>query len=259
MYKPRYTITNEIHRLKAHVHKRANAAPVVHATQQMYYDARIRNAHSTLVIENNGFLTHEQVENVVEGKHVPEIQIETQAIKNAYEAYTMLHHKHFESIDPYSTVYMSSVHQAFMVGLVKDAGRFRSSDVVAAGQKHTNTPPFAKLMPGYVDNLLDWAKTSDEHPLIKSFVFHYEFISARPFSEGNGHVARMWQLLLLLPLGNISLRTPILSIVRERREEYHNILAVSDKATGSTKFIEFMLQALLDALTEYEKDPAVKN
>jgi len=46
---------------------------------------------------------------------------------------------------------------------------------------------------------------------------------------------------------------PVLNVLRKRRQEYYDILAIADKAVGCTIFIEFMLQVILDAVTEFEK------
>lgn len=39
-------------------------------------------------------------------------------------------------------------------------------------------------------------------------------------------------------------------MVKERQQEYYDVLGLADKTADSTHFIEFMLSALLDALTD---------
>ena len=250
-HKPQFIMTDKIHRLKAQIIKqekdRLNARGSIHASRQMYHDSRIRNVHSTLAMENSS-LTLAQVTDVIDGKHAPGTPDEIREVKNAYEAYSLM--LTVNPIDPYSIAEMLHAHRAFMAGLAKEVGCFRSGEVVAAGQKR-ETAPLAKLVPRHMDNLVDWAKTSDEHPLIKSCVFHYELMSIHPFGDGNGHVARMWQMLLLSQRNFISKRLPVMDVVRERQQEYYDVLAISDRAAGSAKFTEYMLQAIKDALTEF--------
>lgn len=51
---------------------------------------------------------------------------------------------------------------------------------------HFDTLP--QYVPDLVIELLDWAKTSEVHMLIRSCVFHYELELIHHFADGNGHV-----------------------------------------------------------------------
>ena len=242
MHKPKYTLTDKAHLLKAQIVKRAkNPSLYIHATQQMYHNICIRNTHSTLAIENN-LLTQVQISDIIDGKHAELVLNEIIAVKNAYEAYSLFFNRHFATANPYSIPEMLNAHKTFMKGLVKEAGLFRSE-------------PSAKHIPRYMDNLVDWAKMSNEHPLIKSCVFHYEIITQQPFAYGNGLIARKWQTMILLQMNDAPLRIPLMNVVRERRQEYYDIINISDRVNGCTKFIEYMLRAIRDALAEFEKDP----
>ncbi|MCL1787259.1 MAG: Fic family protein [Defluviitaleaceae bacterium] len=249
-YKPPFSITDTIHRLKSQIIKYERSIKEgVHATAQMLHSANICSVHSTLAIENI-LLTPTQVTEIIDGQYVPCTPNEIRAVKNAYEAYHLLDIYH--PPDPYSPINMLHLHRVFMTGLTKEAGCFRSGEAVGTGQKRGNTAPSAKLVPRHLDNLIDWVKTSDEHPLIKSCVFHYEFMSIQPFSVGNGYVARLWHILLLyhwvMPMG-----LPLADIICSRKQDYFDTLAIPDKAVGATKFIEYMLQAIKGAAVEYDK------
>ena len=51
-------------------------------------------------------------------------------------------------------------------------------------------------------NLINWYRTDEEtHPLVKSAIFSYEFVSIHPFQDGNGRLSRLLSTLLLLKNG----------------------------------------------------------
>jgi len=245
-YKPPFTITDKISRLKSQIIKHEKHAAGFHVTPQMLHKAHIQNAHSTLAIEGSP-LTLAEVRDIIEGNDISCTPTEMRRIKNAYDAYHLLDPYH--PPEPYGPTAIMHAHSVFMAGLAKDAGHFRTGEALT--QTRGISTPLAKLMPRYIGNLLDWVKTSDEHPLIKSSVFHYEIMTAKPFRVGNGLVARLWQTLLLY-LWSMPLRLPLADFLYERRQEYFDTLAISDKAEGSTEFIGFMLQVVKDAVVAFD-------
>lgn len=211
--------------------------------EQMYHDIRIRYTHATVAMKISD-LTLAQVTDVIDSHCTELTPKEMIAIKNAYEAYNQLYHLHFDSrasTDPYSVPVMQHLHGVFMKNLTKDAGYL-------TGKTYRE-----------LETLVEWVKESKENMLIKACVFHYELITSKLFSDGGEHIARMWQMFLLNQNKGVyvSHRISAMTIICERRQEYFDILAIDDKTIGCTKFIEFVLQAILDGLTSYENDPTL--
>ena len=102
--------------------------------------------------------------------------------------------------------------------------------------------------------LFDWLNHTDEHPLIRSCIFHYNLTSIHPFSEGNERLGLYWQLLLLVQWRPILAALPFESVVTERQEEYRRVLAYLNENAKMTHFIEFILRCLLDTILQEVKN-----
>ena len=255
-YVPPYTVTDEIIHLIAEISELVGVVTVksgAAADPQLRRENRIRSIHSSLAIENNS-LTLTQVTDIINGKRVLGAPDEIREVKNAYEAYNLL-----LTFDPFSLKAILSAHKVLMAGLTEEAGRFRSGGVgVFAEDRLVHMAPLAGVVPELMQDLTRWVKESDAHPLIKSCVFHYEFEFIHPFSDGNGRMGRMWQTLLLSRWKPIFAWLPVETLIRERQQGYYDALGVSDKAADSSAFIEFMLRAIRDALSEISQTDQVR-
>ncbi len=106
--------------------------------------------------------------------------------------------------------------------------------------------PPADNVPFLIRDLLDWMKNSDDHPLIKSCVFHYEFEFIHPFSDGNGRTGRLWHTLILSKWKKEFEWVPIETLISQNQSEYFDSIALSTKNGDSSAFIEFMLRIFND-------------
>lgn len=52
-------------------------------------------------------------------------------------------------------------------------------------------PPMADDIPNLLDELIAYVNQSDDHPLIKAAVVHYQMVTIHPFEDGNGRTARI--------------------------------------------------------------------
>ena len=207
---------------------------------------RIRTIHGSLAIEQNT-LTLEQVTTVLNGKQVLAPPKDIAEVKNAYKIYERL-----EELDPYSVDDLLTAHGIMTRGLVDESGVFRSKPVGVVDQEghvlHFGTLP--QYVPDLVMELLDWAKHSDLHMLIRSGVFHYELELIHPFADGNGRVGRLWHTLLLSKWNPVFSWLPVESIIHDHQQEYYDAINASNDAGESTAFIEFMLSVIKSSLMD---------
>lgn len=167
-------------------------------------------------------------------------------MKNGYDNYELM-----LSLDHYSVNDLLKAHKMMMEGLIPENRKFRSGGVgVFDGDVVVHMAPPARLVPGEIQDLFDWYKSSEIYPLIRSAIFHYEFEFIHPFADGNGRMGRMWHSLLLGKWNEIFYWLPIEELIRSRQQEYYSALGKSDRQSDSSAFVEFLLGIILDTLTE---------
>lgn len=247
--KPPFEITNQIIDYVAEIAEligRLNASPLLSTNPTLRRANRIRTIHGSLAIEQNT-LSLEQVTAVLNGKHVLAPPKDIAEVKNAFEIYERL-----DELDPYSVDDLLTAHGIMTRGLVEESGVFRTRPVGVVDSEghvlHFGTLP--QYVPDLVMELLDWAKTSDVHMLIRSCVFHYELELIHPFADGNGRVGRLWHTLLLSKWNPAFAWLPVESIIHDRQQEYYDAINTSNDAGESTVFIEFMLSAIKASLID---------
>lgn len=207
---------------------------------------RIRTIRGSLAIEGNT-LTEEQITAILDGKRIIALPREIQEVRNAIKAYDL-----FEKWNPHSKNDLLLAHSILMSGLLDRTGAYRSGGVgVMSGEKVVHMAPPAERVNYLMDNLLQWLKKSDVHPLIVSSVFHYEFEFIHPFDDGNGRMGRLWQTLILSTWNPVFSYVPVESIVYEHQSEYYRVLEQSTVNGESSVFIEFMLRVILDAIRRF--------
>lgn len=111
--------------------------------------------------------------------------------------------------------------------------------------------PVADRVPRLMEQLLNWLKETDEHPLIAGSVFHYELEFIHPFQDGNGRMGRLWQTLILSAWNPIFRVLPLESMIRDHRSHYYEAINQCNQADESTKFIDFVLQMIQAVLADY--------
>jgi len=208
---------------------------------------RIKTIHSSLAIEGNT-LTEGQVRDIMDGKNIVAPIRQIQEVKNAIATYEL-----YPSLDPFEVKDLLKAHGTMMMALTDDAGFFRRSGVGVfseTGLVHMAPPP--QRVAGLMEDLFEWLRASEDHLLIRSCVFHYEFEFIHPFSDGNGRTGRLWQSLILGRLHPLFEHLPVENIVYSNQQEYYDAIAASTKAGNSNPFIEFMLGEILKTLKEHQ-------
>ncbi|MDQ6961759.1 MAG: Fic family protein [Mariprofundaceae bacterium] len=237
-YYPPFTITPQIINLVSQISEQLGR--LTHLSDELNLNLRrinrIRTIHGSLAIEGNT-LSEQQITAVLDGKHVIAPPREIQEVRNAMLAYDGL-----KRWQPANEQHLLEAHQILMTGLIDECGTYRQSGVgVMSGKTVVHMAPPAKRVPILMDDLLQWVKSSDHHPLILGAVFHYEFEFIHPFADGNGRMGRLWQSLILKQWHPLFADLPIESLIHKEQKNYYQALQNATNQSDSACFIEFIL------------------
>jgi Fic family protein len=144
-----------------------------------------------------------------------------------------------ESFDPFQEGNLLRAHEKMTDGLSDGSGQYINND------------PRVRL---HMSMLFDWLNHTEEHPLIRSCIFHYELTSIHPFSEGNERLGLYWQTLLLAQWRPVLSGLSVESVVVERQQEYRRVLAYYGEIAKTSHFIEFILRCILDTVVREVKN-----
>ena len=250
MYRPPFTVSAKAINLIAKISSQLERYAIrmeQEDTLRLRRANRIKTIHSSLAIEGNT-LSEGEVQAVLEGKKVVAPLKEIQEVKNAIKTYEL-----YPKLNPFSIQDLLLAHGTMMSGLVDEAGMFRKGGVgVFDGDKPIHIAPQADRVRDLMSDLFGWLENADDHLLIRSCVFHYEFEFIHPFADGNGRIGRLWQSLILGRLNPIFEHLPVENMVYSNQQAYYHAINRSSDLGDSGPFIDFMLEEILNALVDHQ-------
>jgi Fic family protein len=207
---------------------------------------RVKTVHGSLAIEGNT-LDLEQITALLDGKKVLGKKEEIREVLNAIDVYDQI--RTYNMLAPKGLL---KAHGIMMGGLIGTAGKWRSGNVgILKGSKVSHMAPKADRVPFLMEELFEFLKQENTHPLIRGCVFHYELEFIHPFQDGNGRMGRFWHSLLLCQYHPVFEFIPVESLIKENQKTYYAALELSDKSGDSTVFVEFSLSMIHEALENF--------
>ena len=244
--KPPYEITKQILFLYGQILEalgQCKSLMLIKPEAKLRRQNRIKTIHASLAIEGNT-LDIEHITAIIDTMHVIGPKKDIPEVQNAIRAYDQL-----GKLKAFSMSDFLWAHGIMMEGLVENPGEFRQKQVgIIKGQEVQHRAPGCNMVPGLMKDLFEYIKKDPDIAIIKSCVFHYEMEFIHPFEDGNGRMGRLWQTRLLMETHPIFEYVPIEETIRNNQEKYYQALENSDSEGKSTRFIEFMLEAINEGL-----------
>ena len=165
-------------------------------------------------------------------------------VKNALAVYEAL-----SQYDAFSMASLLDAHRVMMNGLLSEPGRFRKKPIgmLREGNIFHEAPPWEAVEP-MMAALFRHLNNAEDHLLLRSCHFHYQFEFIHPFEDGNGRVGRLWQTRILMIYHPVFEYLPVEHLVKENQEAYYRALVESDDTKDCTSFIAFILEQIQTAL-----------
>ncbi len=212
MFNPKYTISNKtLNQLSEIAEIKSLVARSTLLPQREIFLRRaavIKMAHTSTSIEGN-ILKEYQIAQLVEGKKISASEDQIREVKNYLNALRVVDELS-ESSNTFTVKVVLDLHKLVVDGLVdkEKLGTFRKRPVYIVNilpnknEEVVYTPPKASQVPQLIGNLINWLiKENEIHPIIRAGLFHYQFETIHPFSDGNGRTGRLLTLLYLYQSG----------------------------------------------------------
>lgn len=139
-----------------------------------------------------------------------------------------------------------SIHKLILQSIDnKNAGAYRSVQVLISGAKHV--PPQPYLIQKEMENLFIWYSENKEvlHPVELAALMHEKLVTIHPFIDGNGRTARLLMNLILLQHGY---PIAILKGDAESRLQYYHTLETAQMEHNNAPFITLIAENLLNTM-----------
>ena len=250
-----YSISPRVLHLLASVHHQLGQVQARHlhnpppGTAKTY---RVSAVQATLAIEGS-ILDHRPIAEFADDHAASTKGPEALEAVNTHRLYEQL-----GQLDPFSEQDLRLAHGTLMHGLAVDAGHYRSGpmEVFYGDPQPLRTAP-AKGLPVAVQELLRTIEEDDFPPLLTSCVLHFGLVYLRPFTAGNGRLARLWQRALLTRHWPVFADLPVEAFIQRAEPAYHAALEYADRRGDAVGFVTYSLERIEEALAELlaERDP----
>lgn len=213
MFKPKYQLTSQILANIAQIERLYGQLEATRTPLKLELDIEKRNLIQSTYISNSvegNPLTFPEVTNLLLGSRVPANRNEKE-VKNYFDILKKLSNYTHQKL---SVSFVKKIHLELLTGTDDAiAGRIRNKEIVVGRYKSVegkakllikHNPPFHQSgeIEDALKDLLNWVNIENEaSAVIRSGIFHHQFVYIHPFEDGNGRICRLFTALSLLSSG----------------------------------------------------------
>jgi Fic family protein len=214
-------------------------------------DSFNRSVHSSTWIEGN-MLSLAQVAALSADKDIVAEGNQKLEVRNCIKALRWIL-KHQNSMLTQEN--LLKLHAMMTEGLLPKArcGKYRDIQNYIVNERHkvifTPRPP-SKVKQGMSDLFLWLKQYQEEHSIIRSAIFHHEFVGVHPFVDGNGRVVRAASQWLLFHDGyDFTWTLGLDEYFAQDRSKYYDMIQQTHDMDGDyTYWIEYIAKGLLESI-----------
>lgn len=266
MFEPKYRITNYLLDLIekiAKIQTKIDDSNIqINQVVKLQKLAISKSANASTTIEGNT-LTLNQVIKLTENKPVNAEFSQKQEVLNYLQALNWIIKHRDQLIDFDLILKLQAIVCDKLIDPIK-LGKLKTKQNYVVNEKGIiiYTPPAPEKTELMLKELLAWLNTSkDRHSIIDSAIFHHQFVSIHPFSDGNGRTARLVAQWILYQREFDSKHIYYLDnyYAEDRRKYYSKIEQTRELDDDFTYWIEYVAQGILSTITEvYEEIKALQ-
>lgn len=147
---------------------------------------------------------------------------------------------------PFNQRTIKDIHAIVLQGINRAiTGKYRTRPTIITGANHI--PPSPEKVQDAMDELMEWYENAQEvHAIEKASLLHAKFVNIHPFGDGNGRTAR-----LLMNFELMKAKYPPITIEKDERFKYYEMLDISGTEGDYMPFIEFIAEKVVNTLKDY--------